>query len=31
MSGLIRWCVVALIGIFAAIGDAELRTGERVH
>jgi hypothetical protein len=31
MPGLIRWCVAALIGIFGAIADGELRTGECVH
>ena len=31
MSSLIRWCVAALIGIFAAIADGELRTGGSVY
>ena len=31
MVGRIRWCVAALIGIFGAIADGELRTGECVH
>jgi hypothetical protein len=31
MYSLIRWCVAALIGIFGAIADGELRTGGSVH
>jgi|LakMenEpi03Aug12_release.lakeMendotaPanAssembly.Ray.scaffolds.fasta_scaffold976669_1 hypothetical protein len=31
MAGLIRWYVAALIGIFGAIAEGELRTGECVY